>query len=108
MWNAVNSCIRSCGHWPACLGLVEWVLPSGGTLLVDCDEEDRNGAVWQESMRMLPVLSGTNRMSDKDIMLGGYLIPRNTMIWCNLNAAMNNPAIWENPDVFLPVSHSES
>ncbi|BDA47645.1 Cytochrome P450 3A28 [Coccomyxa sp. Obi] len=56
----------------------------------------------KESMRMLPVLSGTNRMSDKDIMLGGYLIPRNTMIWCNLNATMSNPAIWENPEVFLP------
>lgn len=55
---------------------------------------------------MLPVLSGTNRMSDKDIMLGGFLIPRNTMIWCNLNATMSNPAIWDNPEVFLPVSHN--
>lgn len=75
-------------------------------LTILLQQEHRNAAVWQESMRMLPVLSGTNRMSDKDIMLGGYLIPRNTMIWCNLNATMSNPAIWENPEVFLPVSHS--
>lgn len=43
-------------------------------------------------------------MSDKDIMLGGYLIPRNTMIWCNLNATMSNPDLWDRPEEFLPVS----
>ncbi len=57
-------------------------------------------------MRCLPVLSGTNRMSDKDIMLGGYLIPRNTMIWCNLNATMSNPDLWDRPEAFFPVRPS--
>lgn len=58
----------------------------------------------QESMRCLPVLSGTNRTSDKDIMLGGFCIPRGTMIWCNLNATMSNPDLWDNPEQFMPVS----
>ncbi len=54
-------------------------------------------------MRLLPALSGTNRTSAKDIMLGGYLIPRGTMIWCNLNALFNSPALWDNPDQYIPV-----
>lgn len=58
----------------------------------------------QESMRLLPALTGTNRMAYKDIMLGGYLIPRRTMIWCNLNAMFSSPEVWDEPDKYIPVS----
>ena len=62
----------------------------------------------QESMRVLPALTGTNRMSDQDLMLGGYLIPRRTMIWCNLNAMFSSPEIWHQPDEYIPVRHIAS
>ena len=57
----------------------------------------------QESMRLLPALTGTNRMAYEDIMLGGYLIPRRTMIWCNLNAMFSSPEVWDEPDKYIPV-----
>ncbi len=53
---------------------------------------------------MVPALTGTNRMADHDIMLGGYLIPKNTMIWCNLNALFSSPDVWHEPDKYIPVS----
>ena len=52
---------------------------------------------------MVPALTGTNRMADQDIMLGGYLIPKNTMIWCNLNAMFSSPDVWHEPDRYIPV-----
>ena len=55
-------------------------------------------------MRIVPALTGTNRMADQDIMLGGYLIPRKTMIWCNLNAMFSSPEAWHEPDKYIPAS----
>lgn len=55
-------------------------------------------------MRIVPALTGTNRMADQDIMLGGYLVPRKTMIWCNLNAMFSSPEAWHEPDKYIPAS----
>ena len=52
---------------------------------------------------MLPALTGTNRMADHDIKLGAYVIPRNTMIWCSLNAMFSSPSIWDEPEKYRPV-----
>ena len=62
----------------------------------------------QESMRVVPALTGTNRMADQDTMLGGYLIPRHTMIWCNLNAMFSSPDGWDEPDKYIPARASPS
>ena len=51
----------------------------------------------------MPVLSGTDRTCQQDMQLGGHTIPRRTLIWCNLNAAFRNPALWEEPDAYKPV-----
>lgn len=56
---------------------------------------------------MLPALTGTNRMADHDVKLGGYVIPRNTMIWCNLNAMFSSPDIWDEPEKYRPVRSFE-
>ena len=56
---------------------------------------------------MLPALTGTNRMADHDVKLGGYVIPRNTMIWCNLNAMFSSPDIWDEPEKYRPVRSLE-
>ena len=53
---------------------------------------------------MFPTLSGTNRTNNRDIELGGYKIPKNTMIWCNINAIFRDPNLWEDPDRYWPVS----
>ena len=53
---------------------------------------------------MFPTLSGTNRTNGRDIELGGYRVPRNTMIWCNINAMFRDPKLWEDPDRYWPVS----
>ncbi len=54
----------------------------------------------------MPALTGTNRMADEDITLGGYLIPRRTMIWCHLNAMFTSPEVWDEPDMYIPVGRS--
>ena len=59
----------------------------------------------QEAMRMLPVLAdGTNRTTHKDVIVGGYRIPKNTMIWIPFAALFNSPANWEEPERYWPVS----
>ncbi|KAK9807492.1 hypothetical protein WJX72_000759 [[Myrmecia] bisecta] len=65
-------------------------------------------AATKESMRMLPVLTdGTNRTTDKDMLLGGHLIPAGTMIWIPFNALFNSPHNWDQPMVYRPERWSE-
>ncbi|KAI1892055.1 hypothetical protein AGOR_G00150040 [Albula goreensis] len=42
------------------------------------------------------------RMSNKDTALGGYLIPKGTMLLAILTSVMYDKSVWETPDTFNP------
>ena len=59
----------------------------------------------QEAMRMLPVLGdGTNRTTQRDMVIGNYNIPKGTMVWIPFNAVFNSSHNWREPDRYWPVS----
>ncbi|KAG0443830.1 hypothetical protein HPB47_014486, partial [Ixodes persulcatus] len=45
---------------------------------------------------------GLPRGVQKDTSIGGYLIPKGTMVLVNVMGVQRNPALWENPDKFDP------
>ncbi|SAM08257.1 hypothetical protein [Absidia glauca] len=61
-------------------------------------------AVLNETMRLHMIGSnGLQRMTDSDITLGNdVVIPKNTVVFCNVNHAQRNPDYWPNPETFLP------
>lgn len=40
--------------------------------------------------------------ANKDTTLGGYNIPKDTIVLCNLYAALRDPKCWDFPDEFFP------
>ena len=60
------------------------------------------GQVLEENLRMHTIAPAPARFLLKEIMVGGYQIPKgNGVASCSLLFAMN-PEIWQNPDVFDP------
>ncbi|XP_076472648.1 steroid 17-alpha-hydroxylase/17,20 lyase-like [Babylonia areolata] len=60
-------------------------------------------AVLQETMRMAPVVPmSLPHKSLCDTTVGGYDVPKNTMVMVNLWAVMHDPDLWEEPDQFRP------
>lgn len=45
---------------------------------------------------------GVARKCVKDTMLGGYFIPKDTLMLANLWTAQRDPRIWKNPDEYQP------
>ena len=59
--------------------------------------------VIRESMRMFPVGgSGIGRYADRDVELGGYLIPKGTEVAVCLYTMHNVPWNFPDPDTFKP------
>ncbi|XP_047321957.1 cytochrome P450 81Q32-like [Impatiens glandulifera] len=56
-----------------------------------------------ETMRLFPVgpLLVPHESSD-DCSVGGYRVPRGTMLLVNVSAIQNDPELWENPNEFRP------
>ena len=55
-------------------------------------------------MRLLPVTAeAASRCFPNDVRLGGYLVPANTWIWSYVFTVQRSPAVWEDPDAYLPV-----
>ncbi|KAA0708090.1 25-hydroxyvitamin D-1 alpha hydroxylase, mitochondrial [Triplophysa tibetana] len=60
-------------------------------------------AVMKEILRLYPVIPGNARViTDKDIEVGGYLIPRNTLITLCHYATSHDPKHFAEPDDFIP------
>ncbi|MED6232434.1 hypothetical protein ATANTOWER_029938 [Ataeniobius toweri] len=60
-------------------------------------------ATVKEVLRLYPVIPANARViPEKDIQVGGYLIPKNTLITLCQFATSRDPAVFQNPDDFLP------
>ncbi|KAM4588736.1 25-hydroxyvitamin D-1 alpha hydroxylase, mitochondrial [Odontesthes bonariensis] len=60
-------------------------------------------ATVKEVLRLYPVIPANARViTDKDIQVGGYLIPKNTLITLCHFATSRDPAVFPNPHAFQP------
>ena len=51
-------------------------------------------AAVREGMRLHPTVPGMPRLTDRDVVLGGRLIPAGTMVYCLLRAAHRDVGVW--------------
>ncbi|XP_030831852.1 cytochrome P450 27C1 [Strongylocentrotus purpuratus] len=58
--------------------------------------------VIKETLRLYPVVPANNRVLDKDVTIGGYHIPKGTMIGSLQYVMGRDPEIYPDPDTFLP------
>ncbi|KAJ3056480.1 Thromboxane-A synthase [Rhizophlyctis rosea] len=57
----------------------------------------------KESLRLHPVAGQFARHARKDVMLGGFLIPKGSEVGVNIRAMQRNPAFWpDEPEAFKP------
>ncbi|KAL8611299.1 hypothetical protein ACOMHN_013730 [Nucella lapillus] len=59
-------------------------------------------ACFKESLRMMHMTNENVRLLQKDLVLGGYLLPEGTMVYLNHFALFRHPDHFSDPDVFLP------
>ncbi|KAG5667202.1 hypothetical protein PVAND_015193 [Polypedilum vanderplanki] len=59
-------------------------------------------AVIKESLRMQPIVSGNSRKIAKDVVLAGYHVPKDTMVFMNAYIELSNPKYYPEPEKFIP------
>ncbi|XP_003476175.1 25-hydroxyvitamin D-1 alpha hydroxylase, mitochondrial [Cavia porcellus] len=59
-------------------------------------------AVVKEVLRLYPVVPGNSRVPDKDIHMGDYVIPKNTLVTLCHYATSRDPAQFPEPNSFRP------
>ncbi|XP_076967351.1 25-hydroxyvitamin D-1 alpha hydroxylase, mitochondrial [Tamandua tetradactyla] len=59
-------------------------------------------AVVKEVLRLYPVVPGNSRVPDKDIRVGDYIIPKNTLVTLCHYATSRDPAQFPEPNSFHP------
>lgn len=60
------------------------------------------GAVIQESMRMYPIVLAMPRRLKKPMRVAGRELPVGTVLMASIYLAQRNPALWKDPELFLP------
>ena len=63
---------------------------------------DLVGRVLQESMRLYPPAWMITRRAAEDDVIGGYAIPRDSLIFCGPYVTHRHRSYWENPEGFDP------
>ena len=58
--------------------------------------------ILEENLRIHPIAPAPTRILLKEIMVGGYQIPKGTGVASNSHLFAMNPQIWQNPEVFDP------
>jgi len=59
-------------------------------------------AVAKESLRLYPPAPITNRVTKEEVQLGGYTIPKGSLIFISAGVMGRLPTLWEDPDKFCP------
>jgi len=71
--------------------------------LENCDKTPVLNAALKEMYRMYPIAPvGITRTNDEDDWLGGYFIPKKTLVFWNAWGYNRDPEIWDDPDHFRP------
>jgi len=78
--------------------VLEGRLPS----VADIPKLDLLGRVFQESMRLYPPAWILARRAEQDDVIGGYAIPKGTLLFASPYVTHRHPAFWENPEGFDP------
>ncbi|GKB75119.1 isoflavone 2'-hydroxylase [Tanacetum coccineum] len=60
------------------------------------------GCIIRETMRMFPAGPMLPHESSEDCIVGGYHVPKGTMLLVNVWGIQNDPKIWEDPNTFRP------
>lgn len=58
----------------------------------------------QETLRFYPTVPSTDRVAPRDMYVGGHFIPKGTIFWINFYAMSHLASVYEDPEVFRPVS----
>ncbi|XP_071503661.1 cytochrome P450 27C1-like [Diadema antillarum] len=58
--------------------------------------------IIKETLRLYPVVPANNRVLDKDVEIGGYHIPKGTMIGSLQYVMSHDPELFPDPDAFRP------
>lgn len=56
----------------------------------------------KESYRLLPTIPGVARTLNRDMILSDYLVPKNTLVFCNFMVTCRLPQYFTDPDVYRP------
>ena len=69
------------------------------------DLKHLNYTMWciKEAIRLYPPVFAFFRITSKEIKVGAYTIPRDTIVCTHVFTIHRNPSIWENPDHYNPL-----
>jgi len=59
-------------------------------------------AVIKETLRLIPVTHTVPKISEEDVEVGGYVIPKQTLIVIDLPNLHKHPSYWKEPTKFNP------
>lgn len=78
---------------------------AGNDIEIDTDKLDQLKFLklcLKESHRLLPTMPGIARTLQKDLILSNYLVPKDTLVFCNFMVTCRLPQYFENPDSYNP------
>eukprot|EP01080_Neovahlkampfia_damariscottae_P006781 gene6781-10945_t len=58
--------------------------------------------IIKESMRLYSPVVSANRITTKEVILGGYTLPKDQLVQVSITAIHHSPEVYENPDEFIP------
>lgn len=102
---ALTYALWALGHHPACQERVAAEVAALPDRPLTSDDLPRLGYTMQvirESLRLCPPAPTGTRMASRDVAVGGYRVPKGTMLIVGRMAVQRDPQLWEDPLRFDP------